>query len=490
MPASATAQTQRQTPSSATSAVTPTSGGAAEIAEGRAWDVLLRLASLHLDGKEAGAPAPSAADFSRMVAEADEVLKAAPPTDFALVSVASHTMCQRGGSTEEAANAERPHALVLASPPPSSQAAPANATLERLPNSRQRLSDIAQKELISRQRWGDILVEDDEFPPSMMLRASPARQSSRAVDAETVPRTASIARRRVPETGGALHPVGTVISLANCLKLPERSPAVNPTSSSAGIAHMFGGAGPAVMSPRTAAARAAQILLRYQHVVSAAGDRAALQRFQHVVDAAAARGACHAEASKQIPGDVGATVGDSSSTGGSCNLEIGERSVSSGAAKTCSAMTVTSILEKYRDIIDVSTSSPIGGLHGRTPSTGGCKSPATEHIESCHPVDAGSGGTADALTVDPAEPVEPAHKSPLDGSVAVVGSDSSGGTGESDVDEFSPACAQKSASHTIASGKLGPSAILTAASPTEGAVGMPWTFSYFFEDEGCSSMAH
>lgn len=159
------------------------------------------------------------------------------------------------------------------------------------------------------------------------------------------------------------------------------------------------------------------------------------------------------------------------------------------------AVAVTSIFEKYRDIIDAGGTNPPGCLPGGASSTGGCKSPdSTHHLK--HPlIDAGSGGTADGLAAEQGGPVEPAREIPLPivRSPATVGSGSSGGTcgyeGGSDVEDSCSTSVQVSATDTTAAEKLGLASLVAAAeaetaAPPEKAACMPWTYSYFFDDEG------
>lgn len=361
---------------------------AAEAAEARAWAVLLHLSSIH---SHAGASSslPSAAELMRVVAEADEVLKVAPPTDFAVVSVATHALSQ-----------------------------------SRVDPSR------------TRRR-----------PSSQVEKGS-------ATAAATIRELGCLPALAPHKSYGPPPPVGTIISLASCLELPERGTESLRASRNGLQQHSL--AAPAVLSPRTASTMAADILKRYQHVFDAA------------------TGQTGRAPSNRHKEETNKGADDSSGTGGSANLAEAREAPGASDA-TVAAIEATNIFERYRDIIDLS-----GGLHGSAAGTGDCKSRGSGRDNRHPPIDAGSGGTADVLAAEQGSPAD--HAPLLDSTAAAVavGGGSSGGTcGDKGGSDEEDRC-----STPVTAAKLELRTMPAAAPPaSEVGVGVPWTFSYFFDDE-------
>lgn len=409
---------------------------------------------MHLHGEEAGAAPPAASELARLLAEADEILKISPPTDFALVSVAAHALSQRPSRAEASGAPMRLPASVHASPPPSSRSASSTA-----------VPTTSAAEQKSHQTVTDTSVAT----PHPIVSSQTQEQ--------------------------ALPLLGTVISLASCLKLPDHRPAES-SSATADVSSIAGVARSGLMSPRSAAAAAATICERYKPIIDAAVGR----REGHLLNASNAKALMPASPDPPPQGEASPGAGDSSSTGGSGNVGARSRNAlgnnPAGAEADFAADVVTNIFEKYQGIIDASGINPSVGLRSCKASTGGCKIPGLEQQLSHSSIDAGSGGTADALAAEQGSAMESMCENLLGELTTVVDSGGSGDTcgceGGAGPDKL---CAdaqrdtaakdgdssiQVSACDVVKVDELGLSSVPQAAQPAK----MPWTFTYFFDDEG------
>lgn len=194
------------------------------------------------------------------------------------------------------------------------------------------------------------------------------------------------------------------------------------------------------------------------------------------------------------------SAGDHSSTGGSGNSGARSRSAlgnvpAAGAEAAFAAAMVTNIFEKYQGIIDASGINA-SGFRSCTAGTGGCKIAGFEQQPSHSAIDAGSGGTADALAAEPANntegmcdnlPCKLTTDVDSGGSGDMCGHEGAAGRDESRADALRGTVVKDLQSSTqgfardvVKVDDLGSSSLPQALPSTKA----PWTFTYFFDDEG------